>query len=70
MLFPKIEEKKLIGLKIITVGFISVILGLLVFVLLGQSFGKIIIYLGFIVGIVGMITHFFILFRKSARSKN
>ncbi len=43
---PKTAKKKLFGLKITTVGFICVILGLLVFVLIDQSIGKLIIYLG------------------------
>ena len=63
---PKTAKKKLFGLKITTVGFICVILGLLVFVLIDQSIGKLIIYLGFIIGFVGMITHFCILFSKTA----
>ncbi len=68
-LVPKIDEKKFIGLKILTVGFLCVILGLMVFLFIVQPIGKIIIYLGFVVGVVGMITHFFILFGKSVKSK-
>ena len=67
MLVPKTEEKKLFGLKITTIGFLCVIFGLLVFVLIDQAIGKMIIYLGFIVGFVGIITHFWILFKKTAR---
>jgi len=67
MLAPKTEEKKLIGLKITTIGFICVIFGLLVFALIDQTIGKMIIYLGFIVGLVGIIAHFWILFKKTAR---
>lgn len=67
MLVPKTEEKKFFGLKITTVGFLYVIFGLLLFVLVDQTIGKVIIYLGFIVGFVGIITHFWILFKKTAR---
>ena len=68
-LVPKIDEKKLIGLKITTVGFLCVMLGLIVFFFVAQLIGRIIIYLGFVVGFVGMVTHFLILLTKSATPK-
>lgn len=64
MLVPKIDDKKLIGLKITTVGFICVILGVMIFALIGLPIGRTIIYVGFFIGTVGMVTHFFILLKK------
>lgn len=56
-LLPIVDEKKLIGLKITTVGFLSVIIGLIVFLFISPLIGNILIYLGFAGGFVGMITH-------------
>jgi len=69
-MLPKIEEKKFIGLKITTMGFLCAIFGLLVFTLIAQSIGRIIIYFGFVIGIVGMITHFCIVFRNATNPKD
>jgi len=62
-LLPRVDEKKLIGLKITTVGFLCVILGLMVFLFISSPIGSIIIYLGFAGGFVGMMTHFYILLK-------
>lgn len=62
-LVPNIEDKKLIGLKIATVGFLSVILGLVLFILKVQLIGRIILYLGFIVVFIGIFTNGYLLIK-------
>ena len=62
-LVPNIEDKKFIGLRIATVGFLSVVLGLVLFLLKAQLIGRIILYLGFIVVFIGIFMNLYILMK-------
>jgi hypothetical protein len=63
-LVPNVESKKFLGLRIATVGFLCVIMGLVLFLLKAQLFGRIILYLGFIVVFIGIFTNLYILIKR------
>ena len=63
-LVPNVEKKKLLGLRIATVGFLGVILGLVLFLFTAQLIGRIVLYLGFVIVFIGIVTHLYILVRK------
>ncbi len=62
-LVPNIEGERFIGLRIATVGFLGVILGLVLFILKAQLIGRVILYLGFIVVFAGIFTNLYILMK-------
>lgn len=62
-LLPSINEKKLIGLRIATIGFLSVILGVVLFILKAQVIGRVILYLGFVIVFIGIVVNFYILLK-------
>ena len=63
------KSKKFIGLRIATVGFLCVVFGFVLFLLKAQLIGRLILYLGFIVVFVGILTNFYILVSKVEKRK-
>ena len=68
MLFFKwiypISPSKLKGLKVTTIGFLTIIVGTLLYAFKLEIIGRIIIYLGFLASFIGLFWHTIIFFRK------
>jgi hypothetical protein len=60
-MFENLEQRKLRGLKVATVGVCCALIGVLLFVLDFEFAGRVIIYCGFGITFLGIIFHFVIL---------
>jgi hypothetical protein len=63
------DARKLIGIKIATVGFLGAILGVILFLLKAQIIGRVVLYLGFVMVFIGILMNFYILIKSRSEEK-